>query len=201
MRTLSFREKRCLRYRQSGAVWRPETGIIPEQRLQECDGAHQGQRVEPELGVVGLAAPTIDGGQEVVEFYARRLYNASHARGSVSVHLAGYAPSLGPSMGCTPSLRHKGNGLVLMSRVRTPFEAVAFMVAINALRATLFYIPAERVSAAIGGSHNNQTMVLAPLPSAQHVPHRKVGRCTNLARPFRSADAGCKHGGHHKFSS
>ena len=38
---------------------RLQAGIVPQQGLQQCLGARRGQRVEPELGVVGLAAPAV----------------------------------------------------------------------------------------------------------------------------------------------
>ena len=38
---------------------RRQAGIVPQQGLQQCLGARGRQRVEPELGVVGLAAPAV----------------------------------------------------------------------------------------------------------------------------------------------
>ena len=38
---------------------RLQTGIVPQEALQQGLGARRGQRVEPELGVVGLAAPAV----------------------------------------------------------------------------------------------------------------------------------------------
>ena len=60
MRTLSSRKKglpsvRAISSRLSGA----RLGSFPEQGLQELVGARRRQRVKPQLGVVGLAAPAM----------------------------------------------------------------------------------------------------------------------------------------------
>ena len=38
---------------------RRQAGVVPQQGLEELVSARRGQRVEPELGVVGLAAPAV----------------------------------------------------------------------------------------------------------------------------------------------
>ena len=38
---------------------RRQAGVVPQQRLEECVGARRRQRVEPQLRVVGLAAPAV----------------------------------------------------------------------------------------------------------------------------------------------
>ena len=60
VRTLSSRKKglpsvRAIRSR----LERLQAGIVPQQRLQELVGARRRQRVEPQLRVVGLAAPAV----------------------------------------------------------------------------------------------------------------------------------------------
>ena len=60
VRTLSSRKKglpsvRAIRSCLSGC----QAGVVPQQGLQECLGARRRQRVEPQLRVVGLAAPAV----------------------------------------------------------------------------------------------------------------------------------------------
>ena len=43
----------------SSCCERRQTGVVPQEGVQEFVGAHRWQRVEPELGVVGLAAPAV----------------------------------------------------------------------------------------------------------------------------------------------
>jgi hypothetical protein len=60
---------RCLRHLQKEGValgardqelrQRRQAGVIAEEGLQQCVGARGRQRVEPQLRVVGLAAPAI----------------------------------------------------------------------------------------------------------------------------------------------
>ena len=38
---------------------RLQTGVVPHEGVQESVGAHRGQRVKPELGIVRLAAPAV----------------------------------------------------------------------------------------------------------------------------------------------